>query len=190
MSWPAILPEPSPAADEPVGVDETPAPAVDAAGDDRESEATDAESDEDQSASAAAAPTSAPEPTDLPKPTAISSPIPTLASTAIPTPLPTAILPPEGLKGSQDLLDLFASAGAAPFWDEREFKPAGDAWRLGVSGETEGDTIFLAPPADLLDRSYGNDASQRISRERRDRQEGFAEGVIPVATARHQVEGI
>ncbi len=112
----------------------------------------------------AAAPTSAPAVIAIAEPSAIPSEIPTLARSEAPTPLPTAVLPPEGLKGAQNLLDLYASASSAPFWDEDVFSSAGGAWRLGRSATNDGDTIIQAPPADLLDRSFGNDAPARISR--------------------------
>ena len=104
----------------------------------------------------------APAATDMPAPTAIPSEIPTLASTEAPSPAPTAALPAEGLSGSQNLLDLYASAAATPFWDEGVFSVASGSWRLGRSSASDGDTIFQAPPADLLERSYGNDAATRI----------------------------
>jgi hypothetical protein len=134
---------------------------------------TDAQASEPQEAgdeslsddeSAAAAPPSAPAPTDLAKPTEIPSEIPTIASTAAPSPAPTAILPPEGLKGSQNLLELYANAGAAPFWEEDLFSLQNGSWRLGAGGETDGETIFFSAGADLLERSYGNAAPSRISR--------------------------
>ena len=150
----AILPDQSP----------TVSAAESATAPDAISDSSESESQADEPVDAAAAATSAPLATDLPEPTAIPSEIPTLASTQAPTPAPTAILPPGGLKGSQNLLALYASADSAPFWDESLFSAASGAWRLGRSGETAGETIFLAPPPDLLDRSYGNRASTRISR--------------------------
>ena len=162
----AILPEPSPTVADTSESDQTAMPAVGAEADDAGSRPPDTQADANESASAAEPPTSVPPPTDIPKPTAIPSQIPTLASRTIatPTPQPTAILPPGGLKGAQNLLDLFTNAEAAPFWDESAFSFASGAWRLGLSGETAGDTLVLAPPVDLLDRSFGNEASKRISR--------------------------
>ena len=162
----AILPEPSPTVADMSENDQTAMPAVSEQVDDPDSQPPDSQTGADESASVAAAPTSAPPPSDIPKPTAIPSPIPTLASRAIatPTPLPTAILPPGGLKGAQNLLDLYTNAAAAPFWDASAFSFASGAWRLGLSGETADDTLVLAPSADLLNRSFGNEASTRISR--------------------------
>ena len=62
------------------------------------------------------------------------------------------------------MLDLFGSALSAPFWDEGRFSRQTGSWRLGSVDITAGDTIFLSPPADLLERSYGNQAARRISR--------------------------
>jgi len=97
-----------------------------------------------------------------PAPSAIPSEIPTLASTEAPSPVPTALLPPEGLRGTQNLLELYVGGRAAPFWDENVFSDASGSWRLGRGGASDGDTVFHAPPADLLERSFGNDAATRI----------------------------
>ncbi len=162
----AILPQPSPAVADVSENDPTAMPAISEETDDADSQPPESQAGANESASATATPTSAPPPTDIPQPTAIPSQIPTLASRTIATPttLPTAILPPDGLIGAQNLLDLFKNAEAAPFWDESAFSFASGAWRLGFSGETAGDTLVLAPPADLLDRSFGNEAPKRISR--------------------------
>ena len=108
--------------------------------------------------------TAIPAATDAPAPTALPTDIPTAASTMAPTAAPTLALPPEGLQGSQNLLDLFGSALSAPFWDEGRFSRQTGSWRLGSVDITAGDAIFLSPPADLLERSYGNQAARRISR--------------------------
>ncbi len=100
----------------------------------------------------------------LPAPSAIPSEIPTLARAKTPPPVPTAALPADGLKGSQSLLALYASADSAAVWDDDQFSGASGSWRLGHSSLSEGDTIFHAAAADLLDRSYGNEAPTRISR--------------------------
>ena len=115
---------------------------------------------EDENAIAAA--TSAPAATDAPAPTNIPTDIPTLVNTVAPTAIPTADLPPEGLRGSQDLLDLYRSARTAPFWNQDRFSLLGNSWRLGSGDETDGETIFHFPPADLLNQSYGNEAPRRI----------------------------
>ena len=162
----AILPEPSPTVADMSENDQTAMSALSEETDDSDSQPPDAQTGASEPASAAATTTSAPPPTDVPTLTAIPSQIPTLASRTIatPTPQPTAILPPGGLKGAQNLLDLYANADEAPFWDESAFSFASGAWRLGLSGETAGDTLVLAPPADRLNRSFGNEASKRISR--------------------------
>ena len=152
----AILPATEPS--EPTA-EASPVPAL--SGEAVDSEAQAAESEPTVAENASAPATSVPDPTDLPEATAIPSAIPTLARTEAPTPLPTAILPPEGLKGAQDLLELYASA-RLPFWDENIFSMASGSWRLGGSGEDEGEALILAPTADLLDRRYGNEAPKRI----------------------------
>ncbi len=127
------------------------------------------EASEDDSAAvdeaAAVEATAIPAATDAPAPTALPTDIPTLANTVAPTAIPTLALPPEGLQGSQDLLDLFGSALAAPFWDESRFSSRQNgSWRLGRFDISAGETIFLSPPADLLERNYGNQAARRVSR--------------------------
>ena len=156
----AILPAPAPTVS---AAESAPVLEISSAADASESQALDAEPAADESVSAAAD-ASAQDPTDLPKATAIPSEVPTLASTEAPTPMPTAALPPGGLKGAQNLLDLYDGASSAPFWDVDIFNGVSGSWRLGRSSLSEGDMIFHAPPADLLDGSYGNDAPTRISR--------------------------
>ena len=89
--------------------------------------------------------------------------MPTVASTDVPTALPTRVLPPGGLSGAQNLLHLYDSALADPFWDRGRFKQENGSWRLGRLDTTDGDTHFLSPPADLLESSYGNQAARRIA---------------------------
>ena len=98
--------------------------------------------------------------TEPPAPTSLPTAIPTLAPTAV----PTRVLPPEGLTGSQDLLILFGSAISTPFWDDARFNQENGSWRLGRLEATDGETLFLTPPADLLEHTYGNQAPRRISR--------------------------
>ncbi|MCY3917696.1 MAG: hypothetical protein OXG49_16960 [Chloroflexi bacterium] len=144
-----------------------PGPASSGDADESEAQAVNPAPEGDASAGdneSAAAATSAPDSIAIAEPSAIPSEIPTLARTEAPTSVPTPILPPEGLKGAQNLLDLYASAAAAPFWDENVFSGAGGSWRLGSSGPSESDAIFHAPPADLLASRYGNDAPVRINR--------------------------
>ena len=119
--------------------------------------AENAESAEGASAAVnATAPAAAEEP---PAPTVVPTDIPTLVSAVA---LPTADLPPEGLTGAQDLLELYAAAETDPFWNAEQFRLLGNSWRLGSGGETPGETIFFFPSADLLKRSYGEDAPRRI----------------------------
>ena len=149
---------------------DAPAPAITGDSDEPESAADDGQTAADNLAGddESAANVSAPLPSDVPAPSAIPSEIPseipTLAVTAAPTPLPTAALPPGGITGSQNLLELYANAASAPFWNGAVFSLEDGSWRLGLSRETEGEALFLAPPAGLLERSYGNDAPTRISR--------------------------
>ena len=102
---------------------------------------------------------SAPPATEPPAPTEI----PTEASTESPPAIPTRVLPPDGLTGVQNLLQLYSNALAAPFWDDARFKQESGSWRLGTLETTEGETLFLSPGGDLLERSYGNQAARRIS---------------------------
>ena len=110
--------------------------------------------------------TEPPPPTKTPEPTATD--LPTLTPTPEDTPTPiftaTPALPPEGLKGEQNLLLLYGSSLTTPFWNEQQFRPSDGSWRIGISSETEGDTIRVFPPADLLESRYGNSAPGRISR--------------------------
>lgn len=115
-----------------------------------------------QDAAAPAVATSLPA-TDMLAPTTPPTAIPTLAITEAPTAIPTRVLPPGGLTGSQDLLSLFSSALAAPFGDDSHFSQQNGSWRLGKLAASEGATLFLLPPADLLENNYGNQATRRIS---------------------------
>ncbi len=97
--------------------------------------------------------------TEPPAPTEI----PTEASTEPPTAISARVLPADGLTGPQNLLHLYSSALAAPFWDGARFKQENGAWRLGALESGEGETLFFAPPADLFESSYGNQATRRIT---------------------------
>jgi len=121
---------------------------------------------EDSDGIEAAAPT--PAATSLSEPTAaatdIPTAIPTQASSAEATAAPTLDLPAEGLQGAQNLLQLFGSAAAEPILAGSAFRQQNGSWRLGSASASDGETIFLYPPADLLERHYGNEAASRISR--------------------------
>ena len=125
-------------------------------------------SDEPDAAEATSEPvaTEPPPPTKTPEPTATDRPTltPTPEDTPTPTATATRALPPEGLKGEQNLLDLYVASLTTPFWNAQQLREADGRWRVGVSSETEGDTIRVFPPADLLESSYGNSAPGRISR--------------------------
>ncbi len=94
-----------------------------------------------------------------PAPTAM----PTAANTVAPTALPTRVLPPGGLTGARDLLSLYSSARAQPFWDDSYFNQQNGSWRLGRPENADGDTLVLTLPADLLERDFGNQAARRIA---------------------------
>ena len=115
---------------------------------------------------AATANTEPPQPTDLPEPTATDLPTATAPPTQTPLPssTPTPALPPEGLRGAQNLLELYSSSLAAPFWNEERFSSQDGTWRLGIASQTDGETTFHFPPPELLDSKYGNQAPRRISR--------------------------
>ena len=127
---------------------------------------TSSDASSDRQPPAAPAATDKPQPSATPMPTATDAPAATPLPTDTPAPTATATpaLPPEGLTGAQDLLDLFSRSLAAPFWDESHFGKKEDSWRLGISGEGDGDTILLSLPPQLLDSAYGNDAPARIRR--------------------------
>lgn len=119
---------------------------------------------EDSETIAPTAATSLPEPTEPPAPTDAPTDIPTQAITVVPTAAPTLDLPAGGLKGSQNLLELFGSVAAQPILADSAFRRQNGSWRLGSASATEGETLFLYPPADLLEGNYGNQAAGRISR--------------------------
>lgn len=99
-------------------------------------------------------------------PSATKTPTQTHTPTVTYTPsnTPTATLPPEGIRGSQDLLTLFNGALDEPFWNQSSFILQDGAWRLGVGTETDGETIYFFPPTEILNTTYGNSAPSRISR--------------------------
>ena len=114
----------------------------------------------------APAKTEAPKPTGIPAPTATDLPTATHVPTQTPLPTltPTPPLPPEGIRGAQNLLDLYHRSLASPFWNEERFSSQDGSWRLGITSQTDGETAFHFPPPDLLDSQYGNQAPRRISR--------------------------
>lgn len=96
------------------------------------------------------------------EPPASPTPEPTLAPTEMPTVAPTRVLPPGGLTGAQNLLNLLSGSLAAPFWDAEGLSQQSGAWRLGTLAETAGETLALSVPAELLEGNYGNQAARRI----------------------------
>ena len=110
--------------------------------------------------------------TDTLPPTATDTALPTATDVPAQTPTPadkptatsTATLPPGGRQGTQDLLALYGDPLSRALWDEGRFVRQNGTWRLGGKSQSDGETIFLAPPAELLDRQYGNEAPRRIRR--------------------------
>jgi serine/threonine protein kinase len=102
-------------------------------------------------------------PTDTPAPS--NTPLPTATPSNTPTPLPPTAtpLPPEGVRGTQDLLALFNSTPNLGFNPEF-FLPIETGYRLGIGEASPGEIIRIAPEAELLESAYGNDATSRIRR--------------------------
>lgn len=102
-------------------------------------------------------------PTETPTP----SITPTPSNTATFTPTATFTLPPTGLQGTQNLLDLLPRLADDDItWMTEQFAlgPRGEYWRLGVGGETPGDEIAITLSPELLNVFYGNNAATRIRR--------------------------
>lgn len=98
-------------------------------------------------------------------PTATPTLTPTSTATPTPTNTPTATLPPQGLQGAQDVLNLL----------EREPQPWSDLltrvqtidsfyWRLSAPLAGDDPLAVLRLPPDLLETAYGNNAASRITR--------------------------
>lgn len=95
-------------------------------------------------------------PTDTPTATYTPSITPT-------TPPPTHTpLPEGGLRGQQNLLELFNRTPNLPF-NPDVFFPIEGAYRLGTGEETPDNVIRIAPPLDFMEESFGNNAATRIS---------------------------
>jgi len=102
--------------------------------------------------------------TRTPTPTATATI--TLTPTETPTlPPPTATpLPPEGLQGSQDLLELFRQTLDLPFNPE-VFTPLETGYRLGIgtaSTDSPDGTLRIMPPVTLLNMAFGNAPASRM----------------------------
>jgi hypothetical protein len=83
------------------------------------------------------------------------------------TPTATFTLPPTGLQGTQNLLELLPRIAPEDVtWNTEEFElgPRGEYWRLGVGGETPEEEISIALSSNLLNTFYGNNAATRIRR--------------------------
>jgi len=111
-------------------------------------------------------PTDLPTLTHTPAPSETPTETPTPSDTPTRTPTPTPTLPPQGLQGRQDVLTLLNSRVVDYPWNSEQFSLGTDGtfWRLGVGGETGGDTIFITLPTEMLETYYGNNATSRIAR--------------------------
>ncbi len=111
-------------------------------------------------------PTDLPTLTETPAPTDTPTETPTPSDTPTRTPTLTPTLPPQGLQGRQDLLALLNTRVTDYPWNSEQFSLGTDGtfWRLGVGGETGGDTITIAPPTEMLEQLFGNNATSRITR--------------------------
>jgi len=112
-----------------------------------------------------ATPTNTPVPTATNTPTETPIPSPTLTPTITLTPTLTP-LPPQGVQGEQDLLALLAEATNLPF-NADLFAPsdkADEGWRMGTGSTSSGGILYIIPPAELLEKAYGNNAISRIRR--------------------------
>lgn len=108
--------------------------------------------------------------TQTPQPTATFTPIP---PTMTPTPQPTATftpipptmtptaLPPEGLRGTVDLLDVFNRA-PEPLFDAAYFLPIEGGYRLGRGEAGTGQPLQILLDAATLEQYYGNNAAARL----------------------------
>ncbi len=105
-----------------------------------------------------ATPTAAP-PTETPTPTITSTPTntPTLTLTLTPT------VPPEGLRGQQDLLALPARLVTLP-WPAEDFAldTTGTFWRFGTGTQSPEEQLYVTFPPDVLDLFYGSAAPTRL----------------------------
>ncbi|MBC8100710.1 MAG: hypothetical protein H7Y11_14815, partial [Armatimonadetes bacterium] len=116
-------------------------------------------------------------------PTQTFTPSMTFTASATPTLTPTATLtlPPGGLQGSQNLLDLLPRLSADEIgWTPEQFSlgPRGEYWRFGVGADTPGAEISIALLPSTLDAFYGGDAPVRIRR---------AEATLSLLTANPQL---
>ena len=106
-------------------------------------------------------------PTATPTLTLTASVTPTNTPTPTATATATATLPPQGLQGEQNLLALFDKLTTFPWDSDQFFKVTAieqSYWRLGSDEESDGDTLYLTLPADLLETNFGNNAASRIRR--------------------------
>jgi serine/threonine protein kinase len=103
-------------------------------------------------------------PSATPTPTATQTRTPTSTATASVTPTASSTpLPPEGIRGVQNVLSLLPQVDA-PAWTFEEFGLAEDgvSWRLGSGDAPTGSILNVALPADVIDTALGNNAPARI----------------------------
>ena len=95
---------------------------------------------------------------------------PTITPTHTLTPLPTLTatpsLPPAGVQGEVQVLDLVKRIQqenlTPPFWDVNRFMPEGSGWRFGM-GTTSDQAIYsMVMPPDILGLYYGETATTRL----------------------------
>jgi hypothetical protein len=111
-----------------------------------------------------ATPTVTQTPSATPTPTASQTRTPTSTATASITPTASNTpLPPEGIRGVQNVLTLLPLADD-PAWTSEQFGLAEDtvSWRLGSGTEPTGSILTIALPADVIDTALGNNAPARI----------------------------
>ncbi|MDX1991258.1 MAG: hypothetical protein SF029_02645 [bacterium] len=111
-------------------------------------------------------PTNTPAPptiTPTPSATETASATPTITNTPTPTLTLTPTVPPDGLRGVQDLLDLPPRIENLP-WSSEDFAldESGTFWRFGVGSEDPEEQLFVSIPPQTLDFFYGADAPGRV----------------------------
>lgn len=91
----------------------------------------------------------------------------TPTNTFTPTATSTPTLPPQGLQGEQNLLNVFDRMPTFP-WDVDYFSKVTAIdltyWRLGSNEASDEDEIRIALPPDLLETYFGNNAATRVLR--------------------------
>ena len=111
---------------------------------------------------ATATPSDTPTETTTPTITATS----TASVTPTETPSPTPALPPGGLTGEVDALNVLErlpmeNAGAI-FWDAERVQIEPEHWRLGTGSTTPQEVYVFGPPSDVFADYFGSDADERM----------------------------